>query len=100
VEDNTPLNEIESLLVEGMQARNREIMRLYLEPFQADFQKVCRSIEGRIGLPVGSIGTTHVLDLENKIIMLTPPQEENQGEKTTEEEERAFQLPHPDSTVQ
>jgi hypothetical protein len=86
LEENVGLQELEVLLIQGMQAREREIMRLYFEPFQTDFQKVIRSIESRMNLPAGAIGTTHVLELDKLIVMPAPATEKQEESSLTEEQ--------------
>ena len=51
--------------LKGLQAREREIQREYLEPLKNDFSSVLRSIEGRSNLPSDCIGKTYFLDTVN-----------------------------------
>jgi hypothetical protein len=59
---NLNLTKTEEVLITGLQARERELFREMLQPLQEAFKSVLIDIEHRLGLPVGSVGTTHTLD--------------------------------------
>jgi hypothetical protein len=63
------LTQTERLIVTGLQAREREVQRLHVEPLQADFRLALRLIEERLGLPAGAIFTTHALDFETLTVI-------------------------------
>jgi hypothetical protein len=59
---NLNLSKTEEILIVGLQARERELFREMLQPLQEAFKSVVADIETRLGLPAGSVGTTHTLD--------------------------------------
>jgi hypothetical protein len=71
-----PLSKTEQIMFKGIQAREREAERNVLAPLREDLQEVLQMITERLGIPSGSIGTTHALDIENWVVMPnpTPPQ--------------------------
>ncbi len=58
------LTDIERMLVQSFQARDRDIYHLYIAPLQQEYQTALRLIEQRLGLESGAIGTTHDLNMQ------------------------------------
>lgn len=77
------LSEMERLIVTGLMAREREIQREYLTPYQQDFAFFLRSVEERMGLEREAIGKTHQLDLSSFTIVEMP---KLAGDKGTDSE--------------
>lgn len=60
------ISRLESMAFEALILREQEIKRQYLDPLQLDLQYLYTSIEERLSLTNGAIGTTHVINLETK----------------------------------
>jgi hypothetical protein len=72
------LSTVERIMIDGLQAREREIQRDYTAPLQMDYQLVARAIEERLGLETGAIGTRYVIDVttHSLIEVSAPPAEQ------------------------
>lgn len=66
------LSKTERIMFEGIQAREREAERTVLIPIREDLDEVLRAVHDRLGLPPGSIGTTHSLDTATWTVMMVP----------------------------
>lgn len=53
----------------GIQAREREIKEKYLFPLDADFKDYVADLETRLALQPGSIGTTHILEPVEGVVL-------------------------------
>ncbi len=70
------LNTAERIMMDGLQAREREIEREYNTPLRADYQMVARLIETRLNLEPGSVGSRYAIDLaSHRLVEVNPPQE-------------------------
>lgn len=67
-DDRRPLTEDERMILLGLHARDRETMREYVLPLQADFARFKKTVEERVGIPAGALGTTHEIDPDGYVI--------------------------------
>ena len=63
------LTDLERIALAGLSAREREILDQYVAPWRQDHQTVLRSIEDRLALPAGALGTTHAIT-DNQVVAL------------------------------
>jgi hypothetical protein len=63
------LTKTDKLALKYIEDRNREIEENYIKPLQILYGEIKSEIEARADLPPDSIGTTHLLDLTNGIII-------------------------------
>lgn len=55
------LSTVERIALRGLVARDQAVYRDHIEPLRRDYAEFTGEVEARLGLPQGSIGTTHAL---------------------------------------
>ncbi len=68
------LSTTERIMMDGLQAREREIERDYIAPLRMDYTLVARTVESRLGLETGSIGARYAIDMAtHTVVEVNPP---------------------------
>jgi homoaconitase/3-isopropylmalate dehydratase large subunit len=71
--DALQLTKTEKRALIGLQARDRVILLDHVQPLQQEYQETCHEIEERLELPKGSLGTTHVVDVDSGTVVPRGP---------------------------
>lgn len=81
--ENINLGRLERLAFEGLQAREREIQRDYLQPLQDSFREFIVEVEAKFDV---KIGETHLISGDGKQLIARAdnlPKEEKDGDNTS-----------------